>query len=382
MRRVPTDPADHTMSFGDHLEELRRRILYALAAPIPLFIIIFFFSDTLVEWLLLPVYDVLRAHDLPPDLQVLSPPEFLLAKLKLSLIAAIVLTTPWIIYQAWRFVAPGLYQHERRFIYVLFPGSFILSIAGLLLLYFIMLPLMLHVLVMFGANVNLGPGPDEQMQRVLESVEEIPVRAMPPPAPEAGDVWLLAPQMRLYVARADEEGTIVPTLVPRSFSGQIAQTFRVSYVLNFTLVLMLGIVVAFQMPLVILLLGWMGLASTDWLRARRKYALVICGVISAVVTPADAASMIIMLVPLYGLYELGILLLVLAPASAVAEGRVLGLRFAGPMRRNGADEKPAADKQHPQTEQTVEPAQTDATVPRGDRTSDSRSDTTDAGEGR
>ena len=382
MRRVPTDPADHTMSFGDHLEELRRRILYALAAPIPLFIIIFFFSDTLVEWLLLPVHDVLASHDLPTDLQVLSPPEFLLAKLKLSLIAAIVLTTPWIIYQAWRFVAPGLYQQERRFIYVLFPGSFILSIAGLLLLYFVMLPLMLHVLVMFGANVNLGPGPDEQMQLALTAVEEIPVRAAPAAAPQAGDVWLLVPQMRLYVALANDEGVIVPTLVPRSFSGQIAQTFRVSYVLNFTLVLMLGIVVAFQMPLVILLLGWMGLASTEWLRARRKYALVICGVISAVVTPADAASMIIMLVPLYGLYELGILLLVLAPASAVAEGRVLGFRFAGPMRRNGADEKPAADKQHPQPDQTVEPAQTDATVPRGDRTSDSKSDTTDAGEGR
>jgi len=382
MRRVPTDPADHTMSFGDHLEELRRRILYALAAPIPLFIIIFFFSDTLVEWLLLPVHDVLASHDLPTDLQVLSPPEFLLAKLKLSLIAAIVLTTPWLVYQAWRFVAPGLYQQERRFVYVLFPGSFILSIAGLLLLYFIMLPLMLHVLVMFGANINLGPDPDPRILEALRATEDIPLRTAPPEPLEAGQVWMEAPKMELYVALADEDGAIAATLVPRSFSGQIAQTFRVSYVLNFTLVLMLGIVVAFQMPLVILLLGWMGLASTDWLRARRKYALVICGVISAVVTPADAASMIIMLVPLYGLYELGILLLVLAPASAVAEGRVMGFRFAGPMKRNGADEKPAADKQHPQTEQTVEPAQTDATVPRGGRTSDSKSDTTDAGEGR
>ena len=162
------------MSFGDHLEELRRRMVYALAAPIPLFIIIFFFSDTLVEWLLLPVYDVLRAHDLPTALQVLSPPEFLLAKLKLSLIAAIVLTTPWIIYQGWRFVAPGLYQHERRFIYLLFPGSFILSIAGLLLLYFVMLPLMLHVLVMFGADIQIGPGPDERIVHALELTEDIP----------------------------------------------------------------------------------------------------------------------------------------------------------------------------------------------------------------
>lgn len=380
MRRVPTDPADHTMSFGDHLEELRRRMFYALAAPIPLFIIIFFFSDTLVEWLLLPVYDVLRAHDLPAALQVLSPPEFLLAKLKLSLIAAIVLTTPWILYQGWRFVAPGLYQQERRFVYLLFPGSFILSIAGLALLYFVMLPLMLHVLVMFGADIQIGPAPDERILHALEATEDVPVRTAVPETPEAGEVWLLVPDMQLYVALANEEGTVEAQVVPPLGRGQITQTFRVSYVLNFTLVLMLGIVIAFQMPLVVLLMGWMGLVSPQWLRARRKYALVICGVVSAVVTPADAASMIIMLLPLYGLYELGILLLVIAPASAVAEGRIAGMRFG---RRSAAPgDRAGTDKQSPQADQPDDSAQTESRAERTTHTGDPRSDTTDDGEGR
>jgi sec-independent protein translocase protein TatC len=379
MPRSPAQPADYTMSFGDHLEELRRRMLYALAAPIPLFIIIFFFSDTLVEWLLLPVYEVLRAHDLPTSLQVLSPPEFLLAKLKLSIIAAIVLTAPWMIYQGWLFIAPGLYQHERRFVYLLFPGSLVLSLAGLALLYFVMLPLMLHVLVMFGADIELGPKPDPRMIEALQATEDIPVRTAAPQPLEAGGVWMLVPDMTLWVALEGEGGDVEARMVPPFGSGQIEQTFRVSYALNFTLVLMLGIVIAFQMPLVVLLMGWMGVVTPQWLRSRRKYALVICGVLSAVVTPADAASMIIMLLPLYGLYELGILLLVLAPASAVAEGRIGPLRFS---RRANRAAHGATDKQDAQADQPAESAQTESHGPRTGRPDDLRSDTTDDGEGR
>ena len=59
--------------------------------------------------------------------------------------------------------------------------------------------------------------------------------------------------------------------MPKAFTGRVAQTFRVSYVINFELLLMLGIAIAFQMPLVILLLGWLGLASPEWLRSQRKW---------------------------------------------------------------------------------------------------------------
>ena len=89
---------------------------------------------------------------------------------------------------------------------------------------------------------------------------------------------------------------------------------------------MLGIAIAFQMPLVILLLGWLGLATPEWLKSKRKYALLICGVIAAVTTPADVISMIAMLIPLYALYELGIILVQFIPASAIAEGRIVRRR--------------------------------------------------------
>ncbi len=99
------------MSFGDHLEDLRRRVLWGLAIPLPLAIVTFIFSDPLVKWLYLPLDGVLEGAGLPRGMQVLGPAETLVIKIKLSLIFAVVLSTPWILWQAWLFVRPGLY-HE------------------------------------------------------------------------------------------------------------------------------------------------------------------------------------------------------------------------------------------------------------------------------
>jgi sec-independent protein translocase protein TatC len=371
------------MSFGDHLEELRRRILLALAVPLPLFLIAYFFSDTLLGWLLLPVFDVLASHNLPAELQSLSPPEILVTQLKLSVIAALVLAAPWILYQAWRFIAPGLYQHERRFVYFLIPGSFVLSIAGVALLYFGMLPLMLHVLIVIGRDFSVdAPPPDAArdpiVQRYLDEAEHIPnlTRVPEPSELELGSVFVLVPQQQLYVVTADELGAPTLELVSPIRNASIDQKFRVSWVVNFTLVLLLGITIAFQMPLVVLLLGWLGLASPQWLRAKRKYAVMVCAVVAAVITPPDALSMILMFVPLYGLYELGILLLMIAPASAVAEGRLSPVSLARRLGTRGTD-KTSADKRQNRSSQTGEPAQPDGAVPRNRRKTQSRGEAAD-----
>ena len=142
---------------------------------------------------------------------------------------------------------------------------------------------------------------------------------------------MLWPQMELYVAVAGESegrdgeasGGIEILLVPTASGSIISQEFRLTTYINFVLLLMLGIVVAFQMPMVILLAGWLGLVSEKQLRAKRKYAFFACALTAAVITPADAMSMVIMLIPLVGLYELSILLMVLVPASRVAEGTLL-----------------------------------------------------------
>lgn len=330
-----SDPA--SMSLGDHLDELRRRVFYALAAPLPISIVAFFFSAQLIDLLLRPLYRALESNNLPVQVQVLSPPEFILTQLKLSIILAIIIASPWILWQAWLFISPGLYRHERRFVYFLIPGSAVLTTTGVLLFYFVMLPLMLQVLIMFGSSLREPVDTvriDADTAAMVEEMEESPDRAHvqirivteTPLQVQAGDIWLKMPENVLHLAvpsTTGGAGALDILRLPMGAASRVAQQFRLSEYIGFVLMLLLAISIAFQLPLVIVLLGWLGIVTVPWLRMNRRYALLLCAVISAVTTPADVVSMILMLIPLYGLYELGILLLVLAPASRVAEGRVL-----------------------------------------------------------
>lgn len=349
------DPTRFTMSFGDHLEELRRRVLWALAAPIPLSVVVFIFKKPLIEWLSLPLMKVLEDNELPRRMLVLGPAEALMTAIKLSLIGAVVLSAPWILLQGWKFIKPGLYQHERRFVHFLLPGSAILTAAGVSMLYYIMLPLMLMVLVKFGTGLLPTPGDapqDPRVQALLKTLDEVPIRVNPPNSVQPGDAWIDWEKQELQVAIAVEpvpepDANEAPSgveIIGVPGGPMISQEFRLGAYLDFVMLLILAISIAFQMPLVILLLGWVGIVRIETLRTKRKYALFICGVIGAVITPPDALSMLMMLVPLYGLYELGIILLVLAPAKAVAEGSVLSWR-----RSYKSPDEPGQDGEPSQT---------------------------------
>lgn len=355
-KRHQTDP--QLMSFGDHLEELRHRILLSLALPIPLSVLTFLMSEKLIEWLVLPLYRVQKEYDLPYKVQALSPPEILITQIKLSLIAALLLSAPWLLWQVWLFISPGLYQRERRFVYLLIPGSAILTVCGVALMYFVMLPLMLYVLVGIGTGLQIGPDQppiDPRIQAIIEKADPIELRYQHPVSPEADHLWLLWTDQKLYGSVLDEDGEIQIIQVPPPAESILSQQFHISKYIGFVLILMVGIVIAFQTPLVVLLLGWVGIASPAWLRRNRKYALLICGVVSAIITPADALSMLVMLAPLYGLYELGIVLLRIAPASKVAEGSL----FSRKQRKRGDADKPDPDKRATLTEQSGEAAQSE-----------------------
>jgi sec-independent protein translocase protein TatC len=276
----------------------------------------------------------------------------------------------------WLFIAPGLYQHERRFVYFLLPGSAILTVSGIILLYYVMLPLMLHVLVMVAADVQfLDPETAALQRRInpyLERVEEIPVRLTHPDELEEGSFYVLAQPTRplsVFVVLPEQDGTLVPQPVPMTV-GRVAQAFRVSFVINFTLLLMVGVVIAFQMPLVILLLGWLGMISEKDLRKNRKWALMICAVVAAMITPADAVSMLVMLVPLYALYELGIVLLRVAPAGRIARGGFRDRAARASAGRHGAADNADPDKQRAKAGQSREAIQSTPTVPRSPREDD------------
>ena len=320
------------MSFGEHLEELRRRLILGLVVPLPLAIVLFFFADTLRAILVKPALVALKANGLPAQLQALGPAEVLTTNLKLSIIGALAFSAPWLLWQLWKFVEPGLYMREQRFVRFLVPGSVILTLSGLALLYWVMLPLMLRVLISFGV-----PSPDnlveltpEQAQiRITEKLNAgkagIPVLKDTPENPAPGEIWVNADTRSLMIVLptpgvddAYELGTVA---INRD--GTIAQEFRLSEYITFVLLLILTITIAFQLPLVILLLGWVGLVPRTFLEKNRRYALLICAILAAVLTPADVVSMVMLLIPLYFLYELGILLLRVAPAHRIAEGTVL-----------------------------------------------------------
>jgi sec-independent protein translocase protein TatC len=319
------------MSFGDHLEELRRRLVLAVAVPFPLAILLFFVASTIREILTQPALQAMTANGLPARMQALGPAEVLTTDLKLSLIGALVLSAPWILWQAWKFIEPGLYREEKRFVHVLIPGSAILTISGIAFLYWVMLPLMLQVLIAFGVP---GPGdafgipdPGDRIAAIVsEGAPVFPVLTEPPAQPAPGQVWIDAASRSLMVVVPVAEGgdafEILST--PLSRAGTISQEFRLGEYIGFVMTLALAIVVAFQMPLVILLLGWIGLVERETLRRQRRHALLICAVLGAVLTPADVVSMVLLFIPLYVLYELGILLLAFAPADRVASGTVLG----------------------------------------------------------
>ena len=360
------------MSFGDHLEELRRRVILSLVVPFPVALLLFMIAPHIREILMKPALAAMEANGLPARMQALGPAEVLTTDLKLSIIGALVFTAPWIIWQGWKFIEPGLYRQEKRFVRFLVPGSAILMLSGLAFLYFVMLPLMLQVLISFGI-----PGPENAFgipdveTRIASSdadgIPVFPVLTEAPIDPAPGQSWIDPASRSLFV--------VVPTAVdgdayellsvPLGRAGTISQEFRLGEYIGFVLTLAIAIAVAFQMPLVILLLGWVGIADRGFLQRNRRYALLVCAVLGAILTPADIVSMVLLFIPLYLLYEFGILLLAVAPADRVAEG---GFLPGSSGRRSEADEQ---DQARPEDSRTAtETSQTSQTDPTTDRNSE------------
>jgi Sec-independent protein secretion pathway component TatC len=315
------EPDDAVMSFGDHLEELRKRLFLAALVPLPLAIGLFFVAPQIRAILTEPVLDALRAEGLPAQLQVMSPIESLAVDMKLSLIGAILISLPWVLYQAWRFISPGLYAHERRFAHFLVPLSTLLAACGLALMYFAILPLMLRGLIAMSGNIPTLVDVTPSSAAVGPT---LPLLAADPAAPAPGSSWVNTTEHTVRVAVPfGDSGTQAEILsLPMVRPGTLMQVYHLSNYISLIIMLALGTALSFQVPVVTLLLGWMGLVDAPMLRKWRKFAFFGALVVAAIVGPGDMLSLGLLTGPLYLLYELGILLLVVAPASRVARGAV------------------------------------------------------------
>lgn len=320
-----THESFQSMSFGEHLDELRTRLILALLGLVPVFIVALVFGGPILEFLIQPAEAQLRAAGQASRLQATGPAEVFIAYIKVALVLSILIGGPWIVYQAWLFVSPGLYRKEKRFVYVLIPLSGILTASGMVFLYTAMLPLMLAFLITFSSQVAQTSTPVAPLPAGI-TLPIAPSLLADPIDPPAGAFWFNEHLYELRFAIPDRAGASVDHIVgvPLTGGAMIAQQYRVSEYIDMVFGLGLAFAIAFQLPLVMLLLGWSGLIDVKSLAAQRKYALLACAIAGAVLTPADPASMILLAAPLYALYELGLLLMRFVPARRPATDGAMG----------------------------------------------------------
>ena len=316
-KKKPQDPLDTTMSLGDHIEELRGRLILAITGlmigtgicllfgtriikfiekpytkvfltpkaeskteeektlkliqdlfdnaqhkiaedPNPLEIdtkteefLRKFCTNVFLTLINDPNYTALRPSTdrktLTRRLQILSPAAGFISYIKIAMMAGLILSSPWVFYQIWMFVAAGLYSHEKKYVHTAVPFSASLFIIGALFFLFIVAPLTLGFLVKFNEGVL--------------------------------DAW---------------------------------SNFTFSDYISFVTMLMLVFGVAFQTPIAIFFLNRTGLVSIQALRKSRKFVILIIFIVAAMATPPDVISQVTLAIPLYFLFELGIILSVFA----------------------------------------------------------------------
>lgn len=236
-KKAQTPPEEE--NFISHLTELRDRVIRSLLVILILFGACFYVAPELMKFLAQPLQ-----HALPPGSHAvfIAGEGAFFTLTKMSLLAAVLLSLPWVLYQAWAFVSPGLYAHERRFVGPLIILSVVFLLVGIGFAYSFVLPV----------------------------------------------------AYKFFFSFAEKTGADVMQDLQRYW--------------DFTLSIFFGFGLAFQVPVVEMLMIKLGMVSVDDLRQARRYVLVGAFIVAAVLTPPDVLSQFMLAIPLMLLYELGIFL--------------------------------------------------------------------------
>ncbi|NIA07925.1 MAG: twin-arginine translocase subunit TatC [Actinobacteria bacterium] len=141
------------MSFSDHIEELRGRLIKALIGIGMASAICLYFGDAILTFIRRPLEAALLEYGHQPQLISLSPVEFFNVYIRVGLLCGLMLASPWVLYQIWSFVAAGLHKHEKKWVLIFGPASLVLFVAGLACLYYAVLPLTLRFFLRFGEGM-------------------------------------------------------------------------------------------------------------------------------------------------------------------------------------------------------------------------------------
>lgn len=219
-----------------HLIELRSRLLKALACVLLIFIALSYFASELYSLVAKPLLEHLAPGAGMIATEVAST---FIAPIKLAFFLALFISMPYILYQAWSFIAPGLYQNERRFALPLLISSILLFYAGMAFAFFVILP------ILFGFFTSIAP-----------------------------------------------EGVVVMTDISRY--------------LDFILKMFFAFGLAFEVPILTILLIWSGLTTVESLKSKRPYIIVAAFVIGMLLTPPDVISQLLLAFPVWLLFEFGL----------------------------------------------------------------------------
>lgn len=277
MTTAKTDEIDDSSApLIEHLTELRNRILYSLAAFIVAMCVAFSFWNPIFNFLTQPICDALSARQQDCGLVLIKLQEGFFVAIRISVMGGFAMSFPYIAYQLWRFVAPGLYKTEKQAFLPFLIASPVMFFLGAAFAYYLVLPIAFDFFLSFQQSFT--------------------------PDPTTGEIASEAPA-----------GVV--------FQGSMEQylSLTTSFVMAFGL--------CFQLPVLLTLMGKAGLVSSAGLIAMRKYAIVLIVVLAAVVTPPDMMSQLILFAAIYPLYEVSIFLIRRIEKKREAELRAQGLWF-------------------------------------------------------
>lgn len=244
-----TEQDSSTPSFLSHLFELRDRLIRVLVAMLVIFVALFPWAKDLYALLAHPLLAALPTGGQMIATDVVG---VFLVPMKVTLMVAFLIALPYVLFQAWGFVAPGLYTHEKKLVLPLIVASVLLFFVGMSFAYFLVFPTVFH----FMASV----------------------------APD-GVAWMT----------------------------------DIEKYLSFALSTFIAFGVTFEVPVIVIVLVRIGMVSIEKLKEIRSYVIVGAFVIGAIFTPPDVLSQVMLAVPLWLLYELGILLATVIGKRPAAE---------------------------------------------------------------
>jgi len=301
------DPDSYRMTMGEHIEELRRRILIALVGMAVASAFCFFYAGKVFAFFCRPMIDELQRQNLNPQFFYSEMGDPFMAYIKVGLVCAAAISAPWMVYQLWQFVAAGLYPHERKYITKYVPLSIALLIGGIVFVYYMVLPLTIRFFISFSDGIKL---PDQTSSHVATTLPAgglptIPVLDGDPASPRTGNFWFNKAEGRLKFFVGDKDLRVIPF----GSSNLLSPHFLLPEYISLVLTTMLTFGLCFQLPLVVLTLTRIGIVDVAGLRKMRRYVYFALAVLAATMTPGDVVTaMLALMAPLVLLYELGIFL--------------------------------------------------------------------------